>query len=471
MGCYNKSGLFYNYSKHRWQFMIYDVFISYSTLDKKIAEGICGYLESNGYRCFVAYRDIPKGKVWAAAIPDAIDESKMMVAVFSKNFDISTQTDRELELVAKRKMPILTYRIADDKFTGTKEYYLSNLNWIDAFPNPKEYFQRLLEDIQKLIGPTSYHKEKVAPPPQPKPTPIYKKMLMWIKSVFKGNTKLFKRIGIFIVAIILVIISVLVVINLINSSKDTNTSTTITSSDNIKEQELTTGIQTFTVDGVEFNMVFVEGGTFTMGATEDQGSEVESNELPTHQVTLSDYYIGETEVTQALWKAVMGKNPSYSKGENLPVERVSYNDVKEFITKLNQKTGKTFRLPTEAEWEYAARGGKKSRGYTYSGDDDIDKIAWVTNNSDNKTHPVKTKQPNELGIYDMSGNVCEWCFDWYEAYTSNAQTNPQGPSSGSDRVYRGGSSFIGATLCRVSIRYNFPSISSEGIGFRLALSK
>ena len=451
--------------------MIYDVFISYSRKDQKIAEGICGYLESNGYRCFVAYRDIPKGRVWAAAIADAMDESKMMVVVFSKNFNVSEQTDRELELAAENKMPILTYRIADDKFTGAKKFYLQNLNWIDAFPNPKEYFQRLLEDIQKLIGPTSYHKEKVAPPPQPKPTPIYKKMLMWIKSVFKGNTKLFKRIGIFIVAIILVIISVLVVINLINSFKDTNTSTTITSSDNIKEQELTTGIQTFTVDGVEFNMVFVEGGTFIMGATEDQGSEVESDELPTHQVTLSDYYIGETEVTQALWKAVMGSNPSEFKGDNLPVEEVSYEDVKTFITKLNQKTGKTFRLPTEAEWEYAARGGNKTKGYTYSGDDDIDKIAWFANNSDDKTHPVKTKQPNELGIYDMSGNVWEWCSDWYGSYSSNAQMNPQGPSSGSLRVIRGGSWIISAERCRISFRgYVDDSSSNKVFGFRLALS-
>ncbi len=228
----------------------------------------------------------------------------------------------------------------------------------------------------------------------------------------------------------------------------------------------------FTVNGVEFNMVFVEGGTFTMGATSEQGSDAYSSEKPTHSVTLSDYYIGETEVTQGLWKAVMGSNPSYFKGDNLPVEQVSYEDVKTFITKLNQKTGKTFRLPTEAEWEYAARGGKKSKGYKYSGSNNIGDVAWYDKNSNDKTHPVKTKQPNELGIYDMSGNVWEWCSDWYGSYSRNAQTNPQGPSSGSYRVLRGGSWPDYAEYCRVADRDgNDPSDGSDNLGFRLALSR
>ena len=228
----------------------------------------------------------------------------------------------------------------------------------------------------------------------------------------------------------------------------------------------------FSVNGVEFKMVFVEGGTFTMGATSEQGDDAYEYEYPTHRVTLSDYYIGETEVTQTLWKAVMGSNPSYFKGDNLPVERVSYKDVKEFITKLNQKTGKTFRLPTEAEWEYAARGGKKSKGYKYAGSNNIDDVAWYYENSNNKTHPVKTKRPNELGIYDMSGNVWEWCSDNYGAYSSSSQTNPTGPSSGSDRVYRGGSWSGDAGRCRVSNRDDYrPSSRYNNLGFRLALAR
>ncbi len=229
--------------------------------------------------------------------------------------------------------------------------------------------------------------------------------------------------------------------------------------------------QTFTVAGVSFTMVFVEGGTFTMGATSEQGDDADDDEKPTHSVTLSDYYIGETEVTQALWKAVMGSNPSYFKGDNLPVENVSYDDVKTFTTKLNQKTGKTFRLPTEAEWEYAARGGGKSKGYKYSGSNNIDDVAWYEGNSNNKTHPAKTKRPNELGIYDMSGNVWEWCSDKYGAYSSSSQTNPTGPSLGFYRVYRGGSWGYFAWYCRASNRnYDFLSYLNIILGFRLALA-
>ena len=230
------------------------------------------------------------------------------------------------------------------------------------------------------------------------------------------------------------------------------------------------GNETFTVKGVEFTMIAVEGGTFTMGATPEQGSDAEDWEKPTHQVTLSSYYIGETEVTQALWQAVMGKNPSWYKGDNLPVEEVSWNDCQDFIKKLNALTGKNFRLPTEAEWEYAARGGNKSRGYKYSGSNNIGNVAWYKNNSAYKEHPFKTKRPNELGIYDMSGNVWEWCSDWYEDYSSAAQTNPTGPNSGWYRVRRGGSWYC-ASYCRSSYRICIDPDSRESdLGFRLVLS-
>ena len=211
-------------------------------------------------------------------------------------------------------------------------------------------------------------------------------------------------------------------------------------------------VETFTVKGVSFNMIRVDGGTFTMGATSEQGSDADDDEKPAHQVTLSTYYIGETEVTQALWETVMGDNPSKFKGAQRPVEMVSWEDCQTFISKLNQLTGKRFRLPTEAEWEYAARGGNKSRGYKYSGSNDLGSVAWYDDNSSSKTHDVKTKQPNELGLYDMSGNVWEWCQDWYGNYSSGSQTNPTGPSSGSFRVRRGGGWFGIAGYCRSSRR-------------------
>ncbi len=240
--------------------------------------------------------------------------------------------------------------------------------------------------------------------------------------------------------------------------------------------------QTFTVKGVNFEMVAVDGGTFTMGATEEQGSAAENDEKPTHPVTLSSYYIGKTEVTQELWEAVMGSNPSWFKDSDfndpnfkdpkLPVEQVSWNDCQTFITKLNALTGKNFRLPTEAEWEFAARGGNKSKGYKYSGSNTIVDVAWYISNSNYASCPVATKAPNELGIYDMSGNVWEWCSDWFGNYSSESQTNPTGPKSGSYRVERGGCWYCNTRYCRVSYRGNYPpNYINEYLGLRLCLSE
>lgn len=218
-------------------------------------------------------------------------------------------------------------------------------------------------------------------------------------------------------------------------------------------------------------MVYVEGGTFTMGATSEQGSDAESDEKPAHQVTLSSFSIGKYEVTQEEWQAVMGSNPSNFKGSKRPVENVSWEDCQDFIRKLNQLTGKRFHLPTEAEWEYAARGGNRSRGYKYAGGDNLGSVAWYDDNSGDETHPVGQKSPNELGLYDMSGNVWEWCQDRFGSYSSSSQTNPTGPNSGSDRVLRGGSWLDYAWFCRSSYRSNFgtPSYRNYRLGLRLAL--
>ena len=228
---------------------------------------------------------------------------------------------------------------------------------------------------------------------------------------------------------------------------------------------------TTTVNGYSFTMVYVKGGTFTMGCTSEQGSDCWDEEKPAHSVTLSPYYMGQYEVTQGLWKAVMGNNPSYFKGDKLPVENVSWEDAQDFIVKLNRLTGEKFRLPTEAEWEYAVRGGSKSVGYKYSGTYSPDNCAWYDGNSGSTTHVVGTKSANELGIYDMSGNVWEWCQDWFGNYSSSSQTNPTGSNSGSFRVFRGGSWYFNARDVRVSTRnYRTPGNRSNRLGFRLARS-
>ena len=240
----------------------------------------------------------------------------------------------------------------------------------------------------------------------------------------------------------------------------------------IEEPASSSSVRTFTVEGVEFKMVAVKGGTFQMGATSEQ-QDTYDDERPVHSVTLSDYYIAETEVTQALWQAVMGSNPSSFTGNNQrPVESVSWDDCQTFISRLNAKTGMNFRLPTEAEWEYAARGGNRSNKIQYSGSSNIDNVAWYHNNSGSTTHPVKGKSPNELGLYDMSGNVWEWCSDWYSSdyYSNSPRNNPQGPSSGSNRVLRGGSWISNAQYCRVANRdYHGPGSGDYNYGLRLAL--
>lgn len=240
--------------------------------------------------------------------------------------------------------------------------------------------------------------------------------------------------------------------------------------------------QIIPVRGLSIVMKPVEGGTFWMGAQntdlygQNYDDEAYDNESPVHSVTVDSFYMSEIVVTQALWKAVMGdksKNPSYFEGANLPVEKVSWNDCIGFIRKLNRMTGKNFRLPTEAEWEYAARGGNvgnQSYGFKYPGSDTIDDVAWYDGNRKYHTHAVKTKFPNELGIYDMSGNVWEWCQDWYGSYNNDPQINPKGPSDGSARVLRGGSWNYYAGDCRVSSRSNrAPGLGSYFIGFRLVL--
>ena len=223
----------------------------------------------------------------------------------------------------------------------------------------------------------------------------------------------------------------------------------------------------------EPEMVPVAGGTFMMGCSEGD-DECYADELPAHKVTLSSFKIAKYQVTQKLWREIMGSNPSYYIGDDLPVHHVSWDDVQVFISRLNESTGKRYRLPTEAEWEYAARGGNQSMGYLYSGSNNLDEVAWYENNSNNIPHPVGTKKPNELGIYDMSGNVREWCQDGERVYTDEPQTNPRGPTNSTARMLRGGEAIFPISRCRVSARsgwnHELPDFSPYFfIGFRLAL--
>ena len=245
--------------------------------------------------------------------------------------------------------------------------------------------------------------------------------------------------------------------------EDTQETTTLTGESTIKPKQI------FSANGVSFTMIGVQGGTFRMGNTDP---DADSDERPSHMVTLDDYYIGETEVTQELWEAVMGYNPSeFQYNNQLPVEFISWDDCRSFIRELNNITGKEFRIPTEAEWEYAARGGQDNQRTTFAGNNSIASVGWYKENSGETTHPVKMKAPNSLGIYDMSGNLWEWCQDWYGPYSSNNANNPTGPFSGTNKVLRGGAWNGGPKNCRLSNRDGRTTdYASNRLGLRLALS-
>ena len=394
----------------------YDIFISHSTKDEKTIEDLCHYLEERNLHCFVAYRDVPKGKDWGEFIVNAIEDCKVFVYVHTQASNKSKETTRELNLAFEAECLVIPFRIENIEYIKAKKYRLTNINWLDAFPgNPEDYFGELFEKIKPYFHDRIQEGDEIEPQCR--------------KTELKENE--------------------------------------------LEEQqrEGREEIQIFNIKGVEFKMLRVQGGTFQMGGTSEQGSDAADNEYPVHSVTLSDYYIGQTEVTQELWKAVMGSNPSYFKGDNQrPVENVSWNDCQKFIDKLNRLTGKNFRLPTEAEWEYAARGGNKSKGYKYSGSNDADAVAWYDKNIGGKTHPVATKQSNELGLYDMSGNVWECCQDWYGKYSSRSQNNPKEANIGSARVLRGGGWNNYARNVRVSYRYfNSPVYRYINRGLRFAL--
>ena len=227
----------------------------------------------------------------------------------------------------------------------------------------------------------------------------------------------------------------------------------------------------FEVKGVQFKMKYVEGGSFIMGA-QDNDNEAHYWEKPSHWVKIDSFYMSETQVTQMLWNLVMKEGPFSFKGNANPVESVSIHECNVFIKRLNAITGRKFSLPTEAQWEYAARGGNKSKGYIYAGSNQLDKVSWYRDNSDSKTHQVATKEPNELGLYDMTGNVWEWCNDFYNDnyYSISPQDNPNGPLSGDEYVIRGGCWLNSPKGCRITSRaHKSPSYFSNIIGFRLVL--
>lgn len=400
------------------------IFISYKRIDKDKVFPIVARIEKElGCKCWMDLDGIKSSAQFASVICRAIDAAEVVLFMHSSahlNIDFETDwTVKELNYAQIKKKRVILVKLDTSQLDNIFLLEYGSKNNIDSFD--PDQFKKLLTDLRSWLT-RDYVFEPLCP---------------------CGSGKLFK-----------------------DCHGKSLSSVSKVAADN-KPQTQDSGDFVLKVKGVEYPMVFVEEGTFKMGSDD---SEAYSWEKPVHQVTLNSYCIGKYEVTQELWVAVMGSNPSNFKGARRPVEQVSWDDCQEFIRKLNSLTGKNFKLPTEAQWEYAARGGKKSSGYKYSGSNTIGDVAWYTDNSGKKTHDVGTKIPNELGLYDMAGNVWEWCSDWYGDYSSSSQTNPSGSSSGSYRVSRGGCWNCVPGSCRLSDRSSYsPDDSFDILGFRLCL--
>jgi formylglycine-generating enzyme required for sulfatase activity len=413
--------------------MAHDVFISYSSNDKVIADAVCAGLEAEKIRCWIAPRDVLPGMIYSESLLDALEASRVLVLVFSASSNASPHVLREVEIALKNEAIIIPFRIEDVPPSRRLSFFLSSIHWLDALTPPLEaHIKSLTKTMHRLLGQDvaepalpaggeakaeRKYADRAEPNAGPRPKPADRPIIP-------------------------------------PPARSDETPQTVTNTLGMK-------------------FALIPAGEFAMGSPAAD-KDAYDDEKPQHQVRITQpFYLGVTEVTQGQYRAVTGQNPSQFQGaDNLPVETVSWNDAVAFCNALSTKEGRTYRLPTEAEWEYACRAGNPGR-FAF-GDDDrmLDRYAWYVGNSDTRTHPVGQKQPNSFGLYDMHGNVWEWCADGYSAdyYKESPGVDPPGPSGASVRVGRGGSWFSDPRVCRSAGRYgNAPGVRLFYLGFRLAL--
>ncbi len=401
--------------------MKHDVFISYSSQDREAANALCHALEDSKIRCWIAPRDIPAGAQYGDLIDEAIKQSQVVVILFSETAAISQWVNGEMNVAFEEQKVIIPFRLDNTPLKGQNRVILNQKHWIDAFPNYKSKFNDLILAVSNALG----REEANVIIEQP------------LKS--KVNVKNYLIVGaILIIAVATLFISYPYIRGVFHSYIYSNNGLHVDVKGLTLEQEKV-------VSSILDNMVLVEGGTFVMGDNEnpDYLTEQDSLSVNPHKVKLDNYYICKYEVRQSEWKAFLpltGKCIDY--GENKAMDMLSWEDASAFAQLLTEKTGLQFSLPTEAQWEFAARGGNKSKRYLFSGysedDEGISRVAWTAFDDLSSAEDVGMKQYNELGLYDMTGNVSEWCLDYYEPYEKADASNPQGPSSGYDKVYRGG---------------------------------
>lgn len=432
--------------------MNHDVFISYSSLDKEAAQAICHTLEQNEIRCWMAPRDIPPGSEYGDLIDEAIKSSTVVVVLFSETAAKSLWVKGELNIAFEEQKTIIPFRLDKTPLQGQNRVILNQKHWIDAYPDYKTKFNDLVCAVAQSIGRhiENKHGDSV---------------------VVRQDLRKYILGGV-IVAILITLVAI--AYPLIKNS--THTYTYNHNGLHVKVSGISL-LQNEAITSILDKMILVEGGDFIMGNdynNVDYFTEQDSLSRNPHRVNIGNFYISKYELTQQEWEAfspLEGKCIEY--GENKAIDMLSWEDAQSFCDTLSSITGLDVSLPTEAQWEYAARGGKKSKGYIFSGHTfDIREVAWSSYDELTSGHEIGGKRGNELGLYDMTGNVSEWCKDYYAEYDSTSSINPQGPKTGIYRVIRGGDFRIQNFYdMKVTTRYYAsPFVNRKATGLRLVIN-
>lgn len=431
------------------------VFISYSSNDKPIADALCHYLEENSIPCWIAPRDILPGQTWAGSIIKAIKNCSVMVLIYSQNSNSSHQVANEIDKAFSNNKPIIPFMLDCTPMNEDYEYYLSRKHWLEAYPEYKSKFPDLLKAVSALISPIHIEAEKQEDHGNGEYNIITDDTPISSSDEVSAPTKTTKNFD-------------ESKSSALNTSQDIHNFSPQWSPEATDEEKEA-------ILNILRNMVYVEGGTKLLGATEEQLKWAKSDEKPTHTVELSSFWMNKFTVTQDEWTAIMKSNPSKYRGTKLPVERVSLIDCRMFVKRLIELSNINFALPTESQWEYAARGGVKSEGYIYSGSNVLKEVGWGFWNGDNCTQTVGLKKSNELGLFDMSGNVAEWCDEVKGKYHRELIKNPHNhykPKFWNENsyIYRGGD-FLSTKKCRVAYRASATADNkSDTRGLRLVIN-
>lgn len=466
----------------------YDIFISYSRKDSEQVHDIANKLSGDGYRVWIDKDGIESGDAFKSVIVKAIKRSKVFLFFSSLTANESPWTVKEVNMAVYLKKIIIPVKLDEADYNDSILFDLVGLDYVSYNNDPILGLRELQRSLKKHLGDAGVDvkriKEEIAAL-ENDGLKLYADQRRVLDNIYTRK----KQIG-----------ETTQKCPVCDASNEINAlfcpicgwTYVPFQSKKMDERRLNTAKKLWNsrgkvADVVEelpvqslpqpimeliHDMVKVEGGTFEMGGTREQGEDAFEDEKPAHKVTLSTFSIGRYPITQDQWEAVMGSNPSHFKGEKLPVESVSWFDCQKFVKKLNEMTGQHFRLPTEAEWEYAARGGRKGKRYKYSGGNILTQVGWFNENSGGTSHNVGQKSPNELGLYDMSGNIWEWVQDWKGDFTSEEQVNPTGPDTGLERVCRGGGWNREIDRARVSYRGDDqPDLRYCSLGLRIALEE